>query len=94
MEDIFFVMQCFSYPGDYLVESPSIERLAETADKFEEDILGVDVPSVRGRRRVQIEFGEPLPVTRGEKSRNQTAELTQTLQQRVQSLVSQMAAGG
>lgn len=88
MEDIFFVMQCFSYPGDYLVESPSIERLAETADKFEEDILGVDVPSVRGRRRVQIEFGEPLPVTRGEKSRNQTGDLTLTLQQRVQALVS------
>ena len=90
MEDIFFVMQCFSYPGDYLSEEPSIERLAETADKFEEDVLGVEVPTVRGKRQVQIEFGKPLSVVRSAKGRGQTTELTLQMQQAVQGLLDQM----
>ena len=91
MEDIFFVMQCFSYPGDYLSAEPSIERLAETADKFEEDVLGVDVPTVRGRRKVQIAFGEPIPVVRTAGGRGQTTDLTDQMQQSVQHLLSETA---
>ena len=30
MEDLFFIIQLFSYPGDYVAEKPSIERVAET----------------------------------------------------------------
>ena len=43
MEDLFFVIQLYSYPGDYVAEKPSIERIAETLDKFEEDVLRVRV---------------------------------------------------
>ena len=92
MEDIFFVMQCFSYPGDYLVEEPSIERLAETADKFEEDVFDVDVPTVRGRRTVSLTFGEPIPVVRSSTSRGQAAELTDQMQTAVQQLLDDMLA--
>ena len=90
MEDIFFVMQCFSYPGDYLSEEPSIERLAETADKFEEDVLGVDIPTVRGKRTVQISFGKPLAVVRSAKGRAETRELTRQMQIAVQNLLDGM----
>jgi len=38
--DLFFAVQLFSYPGDYVAEDPSIERIAETIDKLEEDVLG------------------------------------------------------
>ena len=94
MEDIFFVMQCFSYPGDYLVENPSIERLAETADKFEEDVLGVEVPTVRGRRKVNIVFGEPMPVERLAGGRGQTVALTDQMQRAVQHLLDEMLVDG
>lgn len=94
MEDIFFVMQCFSYPGDYLSEEPSIERLAETVDKFEEDVLGVDVPTVRGRRSVEIAFGEPLPVIRSSNGRGQTVEMTDQMHQAVQQLLDEMLPSG
>jgi len=90
MEDVFFVMQCFSYPGDYLSDKPSIERLAETADKFEEDVLQVDTPTVRGRRRVHIRFGEPINVERSGQGRRQTVELTAQLQKSVQFLLNSM----
>lgn len=86
MEDVFFVIQCFSYPGDYLAEQPSIERMAETLDKFEEDVFGVDVPGVRGRRQVRIEFGEPIIVPSA-RQRDGAAELTKTMQSRVQGII-------
>ena len=86
MEDLFFVMQLFSYRGDYLVDSPSIERIAETIDKFEEDILDRSYPSVKGRRRVRIAFGDAIAVT-AEKGRDAVANLTGQLQNGAQSLV-------
>jgi 1-acyl-sn-glycerol-3-phosphate acyltransferase len=92
MEDLFFAMQLFSYRGDYLVDSPSIERLAETLDKFEEDILQRDLPTVRGRRRVQIQFGEPLEVDGESRGRDRTAVLTSVMQDNVQRLIDQMNA--
>ena len=87
MEDIFFVMQCYSYPGDYLVENPTVERMAETLDKFEEDILQLDLPRVRGRRRVDIRFGEPIPMQTEKGKRTGADELTETLQAAVQGLI-------
>jgi len=87
MDDVFFVMQLYSYPGDYLVDSPTVERLAETVDKFEEDILGLDLPSVRGPRKITIEFGQPIEVPKGRAGRGGVADLTQRMQQSVQSLV-------
>ena len=90
MNDLFFVMQLYSYPGDYLEGEPTIERLAETLDKFEEDILGVELPSVRGRRRVEVHFGEPIPVGGGEDRRGGTQQLTQTMQDRVQGILNQL----
>lgn len=86
MEDIFFAMQLYSYRGDYLVDNPSIERLAETVDKFEEDILGLDYPQIRGERRVEIRFAEPIELQPG-KSRRDAAELTGLLRSSVQALL-------
>jgi 1-acyl-sn-glycerol-3-phosphate acyltransferase len=86
MEDLFFVTQLFSYPGDYVAEKPTIERIAETLDKFEEDILKADYPAVRGRRRVVVRFGTPLPVT-AQREKNATEQLTETLEQQVQRLL-------
>ncbi|HQH27498.1 MAG TPA: 1-acyl-sn-glycerol-3-phosphate acyltransferase [Oligoflexia bacterium] len=90
LDDIFFVTQLFSYPGDYVAERPSVERIAETLDKFEEDVLGRASAVVRGERSVQIVFGEPLPVERAAK--NKTAairELTAALEKRVQAMLMQ-----
>jgi hypothetical protein len=91
MEDVFFVIQCFSYPGDYLAEQPSIERMAETLDKFEEDVFGADVPGVRGRRQVRIDFGEPILVPSA-RQRDGAAELTKAMQSRVQGIIDELRA--
>lgn len=94
MDDLFLVMQLYSYPGDYLTDSPSIERLAETLDKFEEDLLDLDVPSVRGRRRVEIRFGEPFLVPSEASGREAVNDLTQKMHREVQTVVDELVRDG
>jgi hypothetical protein len=90
LDDLFLAVQLYSYPGDYLIEHPSIERLAETIDKLEEDVLHAALPTVHGRRQVTIQFGEPLLIQRDSGNRNQTRDLTTTLEDRVQGLLDQL----
>ena len=49
LNDLFLVIQLFSYPGDYVRECPTVERLAEILTKFEQDALGVNAPAPRAR---------------------------------------------
>jgi hypothetical protein len=85
LDDLFFVMQLFSYPADYLAGRPSIERLAETVDKLEEDILEEPTANLRGRRRVTVTFGEPILA---EPTGGPSAlEITSGLRRRVQALL-------
>ena len=87
LDEIFLVVQLFSYPGDYVAEDPSLERLAETLDKFEEDVLGKYSATVRGSRAVRIQFGEPIPVEPTGNRRQATRDLTKQLESQVQDLI-------
>jgi 1-acyl-sn-glycerol-3-phosphate acyltransferase len=84
LDDLFLVVQLYSYPGDYVAERPTIERMAETLDKFEEDVLGVFTASIRGRRRAILSFGEPVEVQGDRKSKSEIPEVTRTLEAAVQ----------
>jgi hypothetical protein len=90
MEDLFLVIQFYSYPGDYVRQKPTIERLAETLDKLEEDVLRTEYPGVRGARRVVVRFGEPILLTPGRHRKDAVPALTNTLQARVQELLDQL----
>ena len=90
MEDLFLVVQSFSYPGDYVVDRPTVERMAETIDKFEEDVLRKATASIKSRRRVKVRFGEPVEVSNDRKAKGQTTTITTTIEQRVQSMLDEM----
>lgn len=87
LEDLFLVVQAFSYPGDYVDEQPSIERMAETVDKLEEDVLGAATASIRGTRTAVVSFGEPLRISAERTPENTASRITKTLEQRVQQLI-------
>ena len=89
LDDLFLVVQLFSYPGDYVAEKPSVERLAETLDKFEEDLLGQYSASIRARRKVTVSFGEAVPVPSDRSGKDAPHRLTETLEQRVQQMLDQ-----
>jgi FAD/FMN-containing dehydrogenase len=86
LDNLFFVVQLHSYPSNYIAERPSLERIAETLDKLEEDILGAPLASVRGPTGAVVTFGKPISVGAGN-SPLTSAELTQLLQERVQELL-------
>jgi len=86
LDNLFLVVQIFSYPSNYVAERPTLERIAETLDKLEEDVLGVPLASARGPRAAVVAFGEPILVGPGD-GRRAASELTELLQQSVQELL-------
>jgi 1-acyl-sn-glycerol-3-phosphate acyltransferase len=90
LEDLFAVIQLFSYPGDYVAGNPTIERLAETLDKFEEDIFRVPTATIRGTRKVIASFGEPIPVASPSDKKTSVHRLTQMLEDGVQCLLDEI----
>lgn len=98
LEDLFGVMQLFSYPGDYIRESPTLERVAEILMKLEEDVLGVDMPAPRGLRKAVMRVGEPINMQEfmgsGRiKPRALGAAVTSALEARIQGLLDAIGPG-
>jgi 1-acyl-sn-glycerol-3-phosphate acyltransferase len=98
LNSLFVTIQLFSYPGDYVRESPTLERFAEIMTKFEQDALGVTYPAPRGQRRVIVKMGEPIDVRTylqpgGRRSRDATATLTEELEARIQALMDSNGPG-
>jgi len=87
MDDLFFVIQLFSYPGNYVQEKPTLERIAETLDKFEEDLLKADYPGIRGERHAIVRFGEPLEIPTERESKSAISDWTDLLEHKVQGLL-------
>ncbi len=100
LDDLYLVTQIFSYPGDYLKREPTVERLAETLDKLEEDVLRLPTATIKGMRRVVLRFGEPIDVTGqtgseegeggGRRKRGGVAELSRLMEERVQVLLDEI----
>lgn len=90
LDDLFFVVQLFSYAGDYVAVRPTIERMAETIDKFEEDVLRADYPAIRGTRRAVVCFGEPVPVPKSRDAQGAVEAWTDRIEGRVQSLLDEI----
>jgi 1-acyl-sn-glycerol-3-phosphate acyltransferase len=88
LDDAYLVGQLFSYPGNYVAESPTFERMAETIDKFEEDALKRPSAGIRGSRHCHVYFGEPIPVSADRKSAGSSpAEVTRRVEDAVQKML-------
>lgn len=61
LDRLYLVIQLYSYPGQYLAQEPSVDRIAETILKLEEDVLGKG--SYPAPRRVEVRFGDPISVS-------------------------------
>jgi 1-acyl-sn-glycerol-3-phosphate acyltransferase len=60
LADLYLAQQVSFYPPDYLAEYPSVDRVLETIERFEEDLT--DAVTVHGSLKVLIEVGEAIPV--------------------------------
>lgn len=87
LDDIFLAVQLFSYPYEYLAELPTVERISETIDKLEEDILGVPHATVRGTRKASVVIGEPILMETTKATQPSVPQLTETIESHVQALL-------
>jgi len=66
LERTYLAQQVDCYPEDYVTERPTVDRILETVEKFEEDFFGTE--SRHGSLRAILEVGEAIEVpTRREK---------------------------
>jgi 1-acyl-sn-glycerol-3-phosphate acyltransferase len=83
LDEVHLVLQLYSYPGDYITSKPSVERMAETIEKFEEDVYD-DYAKPKGTRRATVNLGEPIDLksftVTGVKARVAAGELTTRLE--------------
>jgi 1-acyl-sn-glycerol-3-phosphate acyltransferase len=94
LADVHLALQLYSYPGDYLVTKPTPERMAETIEKFVEDMDDVRAMPI-GWRRATVTIGEPIDVRESlgsGKARVAVAELTARLEREMQEQMSRGAA--
>ena len=94
LDTLFVAVQLYSYPGQYLRESHSVSRIAETILKLEEDVIGrADYPTPRD---VHVKFGEPIALKAYLKehslnTREAAAPLTTLLSERIQSMLQELS---
>jgi hypothetical protein len=97
LHDLFFAIQLFSYPGDYVRQDPTLERAAETLMKFEQDFLGAGEVSPYGTRRGILRVGEPIDVrarlAAGGRPRQAVEAMTVDLESRLQGLLDTIDPG-
>ena len=97
LNDIFVAVQLYSYPGDYVRQCPTVERVAEILMKFEQDVLGPAMARPRGPRRAIMRLGPPVNVSErlklGGKPRAIAGALTVDLESRIQDLLDTIGPG-
>lgn len=87
---VYVAHQLYSYPGTYLLENPSIDRIAETIFKLEEDVLGK--ARYLGKRKAEIRFDRPIDLaefleTNQLNGKTGVEPLTNLIQERIQTLL-------
>lgn len=90
LEQLFVAQQLYSYPGQYLRRQPTLDRIAETIFKLEEDVL--EREHYLTPRRAEVSFGEPIEVQRVLQERKVDAKtgvrlMTELLRSRIEALL-------
>ncbi len=92
-DEAILAMRILSYSGDYLSDSPTLDRHCETLEKLREDLAEKIIPPI-GDRRAVVQFGEPMNLAEqlGKKSRVALGEITSGMEQSVQAGLDELNA--
>lgn len=88
LADIYLSQQVSSYPPDYLVEHPSIDRLLETVERYEEDLTDRVTP--HHDIHAIIDVGEPIEVNPKRDRGAESDPLMDTIEQRLQGMLDEL----
>jgi 1-acyl-sn-glycerol-3-phosphate acyltransferase len=88
LDDCSFAQMLSSYPGGYIDGEPTVERLLETVERFEEDTH--DEAHIHRPMQCHMHVGEVLAVT-GDRPRGEADPLTVQLQDRLRTMLAASA---
>lgn len=89
LADLYLAQQLSSYPPEYLTTRPSVDRILETIEKFEEDLT--DKSRIHGHMKVIMQVGPAIEVT-AERDRKATIDpLMLSIQQSLQGMMDKLA---
>ena len=89
LADIYLSQQVASYPPDYLTSHPSVDRLLETVERYEEDLT--DQVTVHGNLHAIIEVGEAIEVNPKRDRHVETDPLMEQIETELQSMLDALA---
>jgi len=91
LADVYLVQQLSLYPGDYIMNRPTADRILETVERFEEDLT--DVSRIHRPMRAILEVGEPIEVGPERKRGSDGGDvLTADLTERLQGMLDKLSA--
>jgi len=91
LADIYLSQQIASYPPDYITENPSIHRLLETVERYEEDLT--DKVTVHGNLHAIIDVGEAIEVTPKREPGSVSDPLMDVIERELQSMLDELTKG-
>jgi 1-acyl-sn-glycerol-3-phosphate acyltransferase len=94
LDRLFAAQQLYSYSGPYVRSHPTLDRIAETLFKLEEDVLGDG--TYPAPRRAEVVFSEPIDVEsflrdNGLNAKSGVRPLTELLRHRIEGLMKRWA---
>ena len=89
LADIYLAQQVASYPPDYITENPSIDRLLETVERYEEDLTDLVTP--HPDLHAIIEVGEAIEVSPQRDRNAESDPLMEQLAVTIQAMLDELA---
>jgi len=89
LADLYLAQQLSSYPPEYLTTRPSVDRVLETIEKFEEDLT--DHSRVHGKMKVILQIGPAIEVSSERDRKAAMDPLMVLIQQSLQGMMDQLA---
>jgi hypothetical protein len=90
LADIYLAQQLYSYPPDYLANLPTVDRILETVERFEEDLT--DKSRVHGSLHAIIEVGAGIEISPQRERGPEGDPLMELLEERLQGMLDRLAA--
>jgi 1-acyl-sn-glycerol-3-phosphate acyltransferase len=93
LDQAHLALQLSSYPGNYLRDKPTPERIAETLAQLREDVTNVQHRPL-GKRRARVVLGEPIDLKAKMgtgRARTLAGEVTDELEERMRQLLTREA---
>ncbi len=88
LEDTYLAQQVDCYPAEYITQFPSVDRILEVVEKFEEDLA--DEVRVHGQMKAVIRIGQPIEVPRDRDKGASEDPLMATVRQQLEEMLGQL----